>query len=70
MKSDQLGKKYTAMNENDYVGKHEGSIKPEWNYSEFPGSYYYFCGSCGNGIKKMELRCPYCKKKQKWEGIP
>lgn len=50
--------------------KHEEPLKPEWNYSEFPNSYYYFCKSCGNGIEKLKPVCTHCGKTQDWNGVP
>jgi len=42
-------------------------VVPEWNYSEFPGVYYFFCRSCGNGISEGTQECPICKKEIDWE---
>ena len=46
------------------------TVKVEWGYSEFPDIYYYFCGKCGNGIKKDTEECPHCKAKEDWTNVP
>lgn len=42
------------------------SVKPERQYSEIPGVYYWFCGSCGNGIEAKTTECPFCHKQINW----
>ena len=42
----------------------------EWQYSEFPNVYYYFCGKCGSGIQEGTEICPFCKCKEDWLKVP
>lgn len=47
-------------------GTDEELVKPRWNYSGFPGIYYYFCGRCGSGIDEGQTYCSFCNAKQNW----